>query len=139
MYGNSDKDYLFDEMIEFTKKYSFETLLKLTKDVLTYTNADDIRIREEEEQLKMQSNEIIRTKQKIQALVSDYEDLVLTVGFTFAILHILVAILSAMVFKTVFGLIFLGGAVIIFFGIVFLLKEYEAETGERTAWLHEDY
>lgn len=49
MYGNSDKDYLFDEMIEFTKKYSFETLLKLTKDVLTYTNADDIRIREEEE------------------------------------------------------------------------------------------
>ena len=49
MYGNSDKDYLFDEMIEFAKKYSFETLLKLTKDVLTYTNADEIRIRTEEE------------------------------------------------------------------------------------------
>ena len=87
----------------------------------------------------MQSNEIIRAKQKIQALVSDYEDLVFTVGFTFAILHILVAILSAMVFKTVFGLIFIGGSIITFFGIVFLLKEYEAETGERTEWLHEDY
>ena len=49
MYGNSDKDYLFDEMIEFTKKYSFETLLKLTKDVLTYTNTDEIKIREDEE------------------------------------------------------------------------------------------
>lgn len=49
MYGNSDKDYLFDKMIEFAKEYSFETLLKLTKDVLTYTNADDIRIREEDE------------------------------------------------------------------------------------------
>ena len=49
MYGNSDKDYLFDEMTEFAKKYSFETLLKLTKDVLTYTNTDEIRIREEEE------------------------------------------------------------------------------------------
>ena len=45
--------------------------------------------------------------------------------------------LSAIIFKTLFGLIFLGGAVITFFGIVFLLKEYEAETGERTEWLHE--
>lgn len=87
----------------------------------------------------MQSNEIIRAKQKIQALVSNYEDLVLSVGFTLGMLHILTAILSALVFKTVFSLIFLGGAVITFLGIVFLLKEYEAETGEQTAWLHEDY
>lgn len=86
----------------------------------------------------MQSNEIIRANQKIQAFVSNYEDLVLSVGFTLGMLHMLTAILSAIIFKTLFGLIFLGGAVITFFGIVFLLKEYEAETGERTNWLHED-
>lgn len=85
----------------------------------------------------MQSNEIIRVRQKIQALVSNYEDLVLSVGFTLGMLHILTAILFAIVFKTLFGLIFLGGAVITFLGIVFLLQEYEAETGERTEWLHE--
>lgn len=87
----------------------------------------------------MQSNEVIRVKQKLQALVSNYEDLVLSVGFTLGILHMLTAILSAIVFKTLFGFIFLGGAVITFLGIVFLLKEYEAETGERTNWLHDDY
>ena len=85
----------------------------------------------------MQSNEIIRVKQKLHALISNYEDLVLSVGFTLGMVHMLTAILSAIVFKTLFGLIFLGGAVITFFGIVFLLKEYEAETGERTEWLHE--
>ena len=85
----------------------------------------------------MQSNEIIRVKQKLHALISNYEDLVLSVGFTLGMVHMLTAILSAIVFKTLFGLIFLGDAVITFFGIVFLLKEYEAETGERTEWLHE--
>lgn len=85
----------------------------------------------------MQSNEIIRAKQKFHTLVSNYEDLVLSVGFTLGMLHMLTAILSAIIFKTLFGLIFLGGVAITFFGIVFLLKEYEAETGERTNWLHE--
>lgn len=50
MYDNNDKDDLFYDMKEFAKKYSFETLLKLTTDVLTYTNADEIRIRAEEEE-----------------------------------------------------------------------------------------
>lgn len=63
----------------------------------------------------MQSNEIIRAKRKIQAIVSDYEDLVLSIGFTLWMLHILTALLSALVFKNVFSLIFLGGAVITFF------------------------
>lgn len=49
MYNDNDKDDLFYEMKQFAEKYSFETLLKLTKDVLTYTNADEIRIRTEEE------------------------------------------------------------------------------------------
>ena len=48
MYGNNAKDDLFYEMKQFAEKYSFETLLKLTKDVLTYTDTDEIRIREEE-------------------------------------------------------------------------------------------
>lgn len=85
----------------------------------------------------IQSNEIIRAKQKLQALVANYEDLVLSVGFTLGMLHMLTAILSAIIFKTLFSFIFLGGAVITFFGIVFLLKEYEAETGEQTHWLHD--
>ncbi len=85
----------------------------------------------------MQSNEIVKTKQKLHALVSNYENLVLSVGCTLEILHILVAILSAIVFRTLFSLIFIGGAVMTFLGIVFLLKEYEAETGEQTNWLHE--
>ena len=85
----------------------------------------------------MQSNEIIIAKQKKQALVANYEDLVLSVGFTLGMLHMFTAILSAIVFKTLFSFIFLGGAVITFLGIVFLLKEYEAETGERTNWLHD--
>lgn len=49
MYDNNDKDDLFYEMKQFAEKYSFGALLKLTKDVLTYTNADEIRIREEDE------------------------------------------------------------------------------------------
>lgn len=49
MYDNNDMDDLYYEMKQFAEKYSFETLLKLTKDVLTYTNADEIRIRTEEE------------------------------------------------------------------------------------------
>lgn len=86
-----------------------------------------------------QSNEIVRAKSKLHVLISNYEALILTVGCTFEILHILIAILFALVFRTLFSLIFIGGAVMTLFGIVFLLKEYEAGTGERTAWLHDDY
>ena len=67
----------------------------------------------------MQNNEIIRAKQKLYALVSDYKDLVLSVGCTLEILHVLAAILSAIVFKTLFGLIFIGGSIITFLELCF--------------------
>lgn len=49
MFGNNDKDDLFYDMKQFAEKYSFETLLQLTTAVLTYTNANEIKIRTEEE------------------------------------------------------------------------------------------
>lgn len=49
MYDNNDMDDLYYEMKQFAKKYSFETLLQLVTDVLTYTNTDEIKIRTEEE------------------------------------------------------------------------------------------
>ena len=57
MYDNNDMDDLYYEMKQFAEKYSFETLLKLTKDVLTYTNADEIRIRTDEEDWMYKTDE----------------------------------------------------------------------------------
>ena len=57
MYDNNDMDDLYYEMKQFAEKYSFETLLKLTKDVLKYTNADEIRIRTDEEDWMYKTDE----------------------------------------------------------------------------------
>ena len=85
----------------------------------------------------MQSNEIIRAKQKIQALVNNQEDLILTTGVTCEIIHIVLALLTLSLTHSLVSLLFLVGAVVVFPGIVFKMKEYEAETGELTTWLHE--
>lgn len=86
----------------------------------------------------MQSNEILIAKQKLQALVNNQEDLILTVGVTCELLHIVLALLTLGLTHSLVSLLFVVGAVVVFFGVVFKMKEYEAETGERTAWLHED-
>lgn len=86
----------------------------------------------------MQNNEIIIAKQKIQALINNQEDLILTVGVTCELLHIVLALLTLGLTHSLVSLLFVVGAVVVFFGVVFKMKEYEAETGERTAWLHED-
>lgn len=86
----------------------------------------------------MQSNEIVIAKQKIQALVNNQEDLTLTVGVTCEILHILLALITLSLTHSSVSLVFIVGATVVFPGIVFKMKEYEAETGERTAWLHDD-
>lgn len=85
----------------------------------------------------MQSNEVIRAKQKIQALISNQEDLILTVGVTCEILHIVLSLLTLSLTHSLVSLVFIVGAFVVFPGIVFKMKEYEAETGERTEWLHE--
>lgn len=87
----------------------------------------------------MQSNEVIRAKQKLQALISDQEDLILTTGVTCEILHVVLALITLSLTHSLLSLVFIIGAVVVFPGIVFKMKEYEAETGERTNWLHDDY
>lgn len=87
----------------------------------------------------MQSNEIVIAKQKIQAFVNNQEDLTLTVGVTCEILHILLALITLSLTHSSVSLVFIVGATVVFPSIVFKMKEYEAETGERTAWLHDDY
>ena len=87
----------------------------------------------------MQSNEVIRAKQKIQALINNQEDLILTVGVSCEILHIVLALFTLGLTRSLVSLVFILGAVVVFPGIVYKMKEYEAETGERTAWLHDDY
>ena len=84
------------------------------------------------------SNEIIRTKKKIHALISNYENLVVTVGGTFIIGYLIVSIALAIIISP-FAFVSLGGMLVSWLGMEFLLKEYEAETGEKTGWLHEDY
>lgn len=87
----------------------------------------------------MQSYEVIRAKQKIQALINNQEDLILTVGVTCEIMHIVLALLTLGLTHSLVSLVFIIGAAVVFPGIVFKMREYETETGERTAWLHEDY
>ena len=87
----------------------------------------------------MQSYEVIRAKQKIHALVNNQEDLILTTGVTCEIIHIVLALLTLGLPHSLVSLLFVVGAVVVFFGVVFKMKEYEAETGERTTWLHDDY
>lgn len=84
------------------------------------------------------SNEIIRAKEKIHALVSNYENLVVTVGGTFIAIYFVISIALALI-SSPFTFVFLGGVPITWFGMMFLLKEYEAETGEKTGWFHDDY
>lgn len=83
------------------------------------------------------SNEIIRTKKKIHALVSNYENLVVTVGGIFIVIYLIISLALALI-PSPFTFAFLGGVFITWLGMRFLLKEYEVETGERTGWLHED-
>ena len=87
----------------------------------------------------MQSNEVIRAKQKLHALVNNQEDLILTTGSTCEIIHIVLALLTLSLTHSLVSLVFIVGAAVVFLGVVFKMKEYEAETGERTAWLHDDY
>ena len=84
------------------------------------------------------SNEIIRAKAKIHALISDYENLVVSVGGTFIVLYLVASLVLAIALSP-FVWSSITGAIGTWFGIVFLLKEYEAETGEKTGWLHDDY
>lgn len=83
------------------------------------------------------SNEIIRAKEKIHALVSDYENLVVTVGGTFIAIYFVISIALALI-PSLFTFVSLGGVPITWLGMMFLLKEYETETGEKTGWLHYD-
>lgn len=87
----------------------------------------------------MQSNEILIAKQKIRALINNQEDLILTVGVSCEVLHIVLALLTLGLTRSLVSLVFIIGAAVVFLGVVFKMKEYEAETGERTAWLHDDY
>lgn len=87
----------------------------------------------------MQSNEILIAKQKLQALVNNQENLILTVGVTCELLHIVLALLTLGLTRSLVSLVFIIGAAVVFLGVVFKMKEYEAETGEQTEWLHEDY
>lgn len=84
------------------------------------------------------SNEIIRAKEKIHALVSNYENLVVTVGGTFIVVYLVISIALALILSP-FVFASLGGMLVSALGMTFLLKEYEAETGEKTGWLHDDY
>lgn len=84
------------------------------------------------------SNEIIRAKEKIHALVSNYENLAVTVGGTFIVAYLVISIALAIVISP-FVFVSLGGMLMSWFGMTFLLKEYEAETGEKTGWLHDDF
>ena len=86
----------------------------------------------------MQSNEIIRAKQKIQALVSNQENLILTTGVTYEILYIVLAFLTLNQTRSIICHVPLVGMVVVILGIVFKMKEYEAETGEKTFWLHDE-
>ena len=61
----------------------------------------------------MQSNEIIRAKQKIQALVNNQEDLILTTGVTCEIIHIVLALLTLSLTHSLVSLLFLVGAVVV--------------------------
>lgn len=87
----------------------------------------------------MQSNEIIRAKQKLHALVNNQEDLILTIGASCEIIHIVLALFTLSLTHSLVSLVFILGAAVVFLGVIFKMKEYEAETGERTAWLHDDY
>lgn len=84
------------------------------------------------------SNEIIRAKEKIHALISNYENLVVTVGGTFIAIYLVISLALAIAISP-FVFVSLGGMAMSWFGITFLLKEYEAEIGEKTGWLHDDY
>lgn len=84
------------------------------------------------------SNEIIRAKEKIHALISNYENLVITVGGTFIAIYFVISIALALI-PSSFVFVSLGGMLVSVLGMTFLLKEYEAETGEKTGWLHDDY
>lgn len=84
----------------------------------------------------MQSNEIIRAKQKIQALVSNQENLILTTGVIYEILYIVLAFLALN--QPRICRVSIIGMVITILGMVFKLKEHEAETGEKMFWLHDE-
>ena len=84
------------------------------------------------------SNETIRAKEKIHALVSDYEGLVVTVGATFSITYMIIFYEFLKLNSQFFSDIFIFGAIIVWIGMLFLLKEHEAETGEKTFWLHDE-
>lgn len=86
----------------------------------------------------MQSNEIIRAKQKIQTLVSNQENLILTTGVTCEILYIVLAFLTLNQTHSIISPVSIIGMVVVLLGIVFKMKEYEAETGEKTYWLHDE-
>ena len=86
----------------------------------------------------MQSNEIIRAKQKIQALVSNQEDLIVTIGATCEVLYIVLAFLTLNQPRSIICHASIIGMVVVILGIVFKMKEYEAETGEKTFWLHDE-
>lgn len=85
------------------------------------------------------SNEIIRAKKKIHELVSNYENLVISVGSTFISLYLVASLIVVLAFKSPFAWAFIIGVIGTWFGVIFLLKEYEAETREKTFWLHDEY
>lgn len=86
----------------------------------------------------MQSNEIIRAKQKIQALVSNQENLILTTGVICEVLYIVLAFITLNLTHSIISPVSIIGMVVVLLGIVFKMKEYEAETGEKTFWLHDE-
>jgi uncharacterized membrane protein (DUF485 family) len=83
------------------------------------------------------SNEIIRAKKKIHALVNNQENLILTTGVICEASYIVLAYLALNQPRICRASII--GMVITILGMVFKLKEHEAETGEKMFWLHDEY
>lgn len=85
------------------------------------------------------SNEIIRAKKKIHELVSNYENLVVTMGAMFVASDIIIAMVLLLAFNSSFSWVFMLGTLVVWGGMIFLMKEHEAETGEKMFWLHDEY
>lgn len=85
------------------------------------------------------SNEVIRAKKKIHALVNNQENLILTTGITCEVSYIALAFLTLNQTHSIISRASLVGMVVTILGMIFKLKEHEAETGKKMFWLHDEY
>lgn len=85
------------------------------------------------------SNEIIRAKKKIHALVNNQENLILTIGIACEASYIALAFFTLNQTHSIISRAPLVGMVVTILGMIFKVKEHEAETGEKLFWLPDDY